>query len=142
MYVIAIAMFILASASLWLRWRGKLFSTRWFLIALVCMTPSGILATLGGWYTAEIGRQPYVIYGLLRTVDAVSPVSAETLLTSLIAFVVIYSIFFTAFLFFVFRAIRRGPGELVGFPVPSGSLKRALRPKITASLSGEKIISK
>ena len=135
MYVIAIAMFALASASLWLRWRGKLFSTRWFLIALAWMTPSGIFATLGGWYTAEIGRQPYVIYGLLRTADAVSPVPAGTLLSSLIAFIVIYSIFFTAFLVFVIRAIRRGPNEMVEF-VPSGSLKRALRPKIIASALG------
>jgi len=140
MYVIAIAMFALASASLWLRWRGKLFSTRWFLIALAWMTPSGIFATLGGWYTAEIGRQPYVIYGLLRTVDAVSPVPAGTLLSSLIAFIVIYSIFFTAFLVFVIRAIRRGPNETVEF-VPSGSLKRALRPKIIASALGPEPIS-
>ncbi len=140
MYVIAIAMFALASASLWLRWRGKLFSTRWFLIALAWMTPSGIFATLGGWYTAEIGRQPYVIYGLLRTADAVSPVPAGTLLSSLIAFIVIYSIFFTAFLVFVIRAIRRGPNETVEF-VPSGSLKRALRPKIIASALGPEPIS-
>ena len=140
MYVIAIAMFALASASLWLRWRGKLFSTRWFLIALAWMTPSGIFATLGGWYTAEIGRQPYVIYGLLRTADAVSPVPAGTLLSSLIAFIVIYSIFFTAFLVFVVRAIRRGPNETVEF-VPSGSLKRALRPKIIASALGPEPIS-
>jgi len=140
MYVIAIAMFALASASLWLRWRGKLFSTRWFLIALAWMTPSGIFATLGGWYTAEIGRQPYVIYGLLRTADAVSPVPAGTLLSSLIAFIVIYSIFFTAFLVFVIRAIRRGPKEMVEF-VPSGSLKRALRPKIIASALGPEPIS-
>jgi len=140
MYVIAIAMFALASASLWLRWRGKLFSTRWFLIALAWMTPSGIFATLGGWYTAEIGRQPYVIYGLLRTADAVSPVPAGTLLSSLIAFIVIYSSFFTAFLVFVIRAIRRGPKEMIEF-VPSGSLKRALRPKIIASALGPEPIS-
>jgi cytochrome d ubiquinol oxidase subunit I len=140
MYVIAIAMFSLAAASLWLRWRGKLFSTRWFLIALACMTPSGIFATLAGWYLAETGRQPYVIYGLLRTADAVSPVPAGTLLSSLIAFVVIYSIFFTAFLVFVIRTIRRGPNELASFPVPSASLKRALRPQIMAPPSGEKAI--
>jgi cytochrome d ubiquinol oxidase subunit I len=140
MYVIAIVMFSLAVASLWLRWRGKLFSTRWFLIALTCMTPSGIFATLGGWYLAETGRQPYVIYGLLRTADAVSPVPAGTLLSSLIAFVIIYAVFFTAFLVFVIRAIRRGPNELFDVPVPSGSLKRALRPKILVSVLGDKPI--
>jgi cytochrome d ubiquinol oxidase subunit I len=136
MYVIAMAMFSLAVTSLWLRWRGKLFSTRWFLIALAWMTPSGIFATLAGWYLAETGRQPYVIYGLLRTADAVSPVPAGTLLSSLIAFIVIYSVFFTAFLIFVIRAIRRGPNELLEVPPPSGSLKRALRPKIATSALG------
>ena len=134
MYVIAIAMFTLVTASLWLRWRGRLFSTRWFLAALVCMTPSGILATLGGWYTAEIGRQPYVIYGMLRTVDAVSPVPAGTLLSSLIAFMVIYSVFFTAFLVFFIRALRRGPEEAAALPAPSGSIKRALHPQVAAVL--------
>jgi cytochrome d ubiquinol oxidase subunit I len=132
------AMFTLAAVSLWLRWRGKLFSTRWFLIALAWMTPSGIFATLGGWYLAETGRQPYVIYGLLRTADAVSPVPAGTLLSSLIAFIVIYSIFFTAFLVFTIRAVRRGPNESVEIPAPSGSLKRALRPKIIGSALAEK----
>ena len=75
MYGIAIVMFGVCVASLWLRWQGRLFTTRWFLRALVIMTPSGVVATLGGWYVAETGRQPWVIYGLLRTVDAVSPVS-------------------------------------------------------------------
>ena len=74
MYGIAILMFGMAVASLWLRWHGGLFTTRWFLRSLVIMAPSGIVATLGGWYLAETGRQPWIIFGLLRTADAVSPV--------------------------------------------------------------------
>ena len=93
MYGIAIIMFGVAVASLWLRWQRRLFTTRWFLRALVVMTPSGVLATLGGWYLAETGRQPWVIYGILRTIDAVSPVPADALLSSLIAFVCIYGLF-------------------------------------------------
>ncbi|MFC5422850.1 cytochrome ubiquinol oxidase subunit I [Bosea eneae] len=120
MFVIAIAMFTLAVVSLWLRYRGKLFTTRWFLRALVVMTPSGVLATLGGWYTAEIGRQPFVIYGMLRTADAVSPIPAQTLLTTLIAFVCVYSVFFAAFLVFTLRIIRNGPAELPEHAVVSG----------------------
>ena len=66
----------------------------------------------------------------------------RALLTSLIAFIVVYCIFFTAFLVFVVRAIRRGPNELAEIPAPSGSLKRALRPKIIASHLGEAAILK
>lgn len=130
MYVIALVMFTLAVISLWLRFRRKLFSTRWFLKALVVMTPSGVLATLGGWYTAEIGRQPFVIYGMLRTADAVSPVPAQTLLTTLIAFVLVYAVFFAAFMVFTLRLIRRGPVDLPDQAEASGSLKGALRPGV------------
>jgi cytochrome bd ubiquinol oxidase subunit I len=75
------------------------------------MTPAGVVATLGGWYLAETGRQPWVIYGVLRTADAISPVPAPVLLFSLAAFVCIYGVFMTAFLIFVLRIVRRGPGE-------------------------------
>ena len=130
MLVIGMAMFALAAISLWLRWHGRLYSARWFLRALVTMAPSGVVATLGGWYTAEIGRQPWVINGLLRTADALSPVPAATLLSSLIAFVCVYCVFFLAFLVFTLRLIRRGPGNLPAHALPSGSLKRGLRPEI------------
>jgi len=129
MYGIAIIMFGVAVASLWLRWQRRLFTTRWFLRLLVVMTPSGVLATLGGWYLAETGRQPWVIYGILRTIDAVSPVPADALLSSLIAFVCIYGLFGTSFVLFAFRIIRRGPQDALkarmvyapvsGNPVPA-----------------------
>jgi cytochrome d ubiquinol oxidase subunit I len=130
MLALGMAMFALAVVSLWLRWHGGFYSTRWFLRALVLMTPSGVLATLGGWYTAEIGRQPWVINGMLRTADAVSPVPATTLLTTLITFVCVYTVFFLAFLIFTLRLIRRGPGGLPAHALPSGSLKRDLRPEV------------
>jgi cytochrome d ubiquinol oxidase subunit I len=130
MLALGMTMFTLAVISLWLRWHGRLYSTRWFLRALVVMTPSGLVATLGGWYTAEIGRQPFVITGLMRTADAVSPVPARTLANSLVAFVCVYAVFLAAFLVFTLRLIRRGPGGLPAHALPSGSLKRALRPEI------------
>ena len=133
MYVAAILMFSVAVAALWLRWHGRLFTSRWFLRWLVVMTPSGIVATLGGWYLAETGRQPWVIYGLLRTLDAVSPVPAGTLLSTLLGFVCIYLFFMTAFLIFAVRVIRRGPETLPDYPEASGSLKNALRPQILDS---------
>jgi cytochrome d ubiquinol oxidase subunit I len=130
MLAIGMTMFTIAVISLWLRWHGRLYSARWFLRVLVVMAPAGVVATLGGWYTAEIGRQPWVITGLLRTADAVSPVPAATLLTTLIAFVCVYAVFFGAFLVFTLRLIRRGPVGLPAHALPSGSLKRDLRPEI------------
>jgi cytochrome d ubiquinol oxidase subunit I len=115
---------------LWLRWHGRLYTSRWFLRSLVVMTPAGVVATLGGWYTAEIGRQPFVITGIMRTADAVSPVPAATLLSTLIAFAGVYAVFFLAFVIFTLRLIRRGPAALPAHALPSGSLKRSLRPEI------------
>jgi cytochrome d ubiquinol oxidase subunit I len=133
MYGIAILMFGVCVASLWLRWRGRLFTTRWFLRALVIMTPSGVIATLGGWYVAETGRQPWVIYGLLRTADAVSPVPAGALLSTLIAFVCVYTLFMAAFLVFAWHMIRRGPDLSPAQTEASGSVKNALRPQVMDS---------
>jgi cytochrome d ubiquinol oxidase subunit I len=97
---------------------------------LVLMTPSGIVATLAGWYVAETGRQPWVIYGILKTRDAVSPVPAHALLSTLVAFICVYTIFIGAFLVFTFRIVRRGPTESPAHAEASGSLKNALRPYV------------
>jgi cytochrome d ubiquinol oxidase subunit I len=100
---------------------------------LVFMTPSGIIATLAGWYVAETGRQPWVIYGILRTVDAVSPVPSRALLSTLIAFVCVYAVFITGFLVFTLRIIRRGPVEASAYAEASGSIKNAFRPHVLDS---------
>jgi cytochrome bd ubiquinol oxidase subunit I len=130
MYVTAILMFTVGITSMYLRRTGRLFDTRWFLRVLVAMTPSGVLATLGGWYLAETGRQPWVIFGILRTADAVSPVPASALISTLVAFLCIYSVFMSAFLYFSWRIIRRGPLEAPAQTDASGSLKRALHPQV------------
>jgi cytochrome bd ubiquinol oxidase subunit I len=130
MYFIAITMFVVAAYSIWLRWHGRLYASRRFLKVLVLMTPSGIFATLGGWYLAETGRQPWVIYGVLHTRDAVSPVPAGALLSTLVAFVAVYAVFIAAFLFFSFRVIRKGPSEAPVHALASGSLKNAFMPKV------------
>jgi cytochrome d ubiquinol oxidase subunit I len=137
MFVMAILMFALGVTSLWLRWRGRLYTTRWFLRALVAMTPSGVFATLGGWYLAETGRQPWVIWGLLRTADAVSPVPAGTILSTLIAFACVYALFMVAFLVLTARLIARGPAEAPAQAEASGSLKPALNPAIVRAAVGQ-----
>jgi cytochrome d ubiquinol oxidase subunit I len=90
------------------------------------MTPSGLLATLGGWYLAETGRQPWVIWGMLRTADAVSPVPPSAVLSTLIAFICVYTFFLTAFLIYSTRVVRRGPESAPEQAEPTGSLKPAL----------------
>ena len=132
MYCTAMAMFAVGISSLWLRWKGRLFTSPWFLRILVLMTPSGLVATLAGWYLAETGRQPWVIFGILKTVDAISPVPAQVLLSSLIAFVCIYSVFMGAFLYFTLGLIQRGPKDESTEANSSGSLKNAFQSKILA----------
>jgi cytochrome d ubiquinol oxidase subunit I len=78
-----------------------------------------------------------VIFGLLRTIDAVSPVPAQTLLATLIAFICIYAFFMTAFLIFVVRIIRRGPELAPVNAEASGSLKNALRPQVLDSTNAD-----
>jgi len=109
---IGFAMLGLGLWSLWLRWRGALFDNRWFLRATMAMTPSGFGAVLFGWFTAEIGRQPFVVYGQLRTADAVSPVTADAVGASLLAFIVVYAVIFTAGSYYLAKLLRRGPEPL------------------------------
>ena len=67
-------------AVLWLT--GRLYTSRWFLRILTWVSPLGFLAVLAGWFTAEVGRQPWTVYGILRTADAVSPVPGGSVLAS------------------------------------------------------------
>ncbi|HZH51022.1 MAG TPA: cytochrome ubiquinol oxidase subunit I [Microvirga sp.] len=106
---IGFAMLGLGLWSLYLRWKGALFTTRPFLYAAMIMTPSGFGAVLFGWFTAEIGRQPYVVYGLLRTADAVSPVTARAVGTTLVIFVVVYAFVFGFGSYYLAKLLRRGP---------------------------------
>ena len=104
--MIMIAVGIVGSV-LWLT--GRLYASRWFLRVLTWVSPLGFLAVLAGWFTAEVGRQPWTVYGVLRTADAVSPVPGGSVLTSLILFVLVYGIVFGAGLYYIAKLVRRGP---------------------------------
>ncbi|UCJ18219.1 cytochrome ubiquinol oxidase subunit I [Pseudomonas sp. MM211] len=95
--------------SLWLRWRGSLYQSRPFLYFCLWMGPSGLIAILAGWFTTEIGRQPWVVYGLMRTADGVSMHSAAQLGITLVLFVVVYFAVFGAGMSYVMRLVRKGP---------------------------------
>ena len=89
-----------------------LFTSRAFLAAAMINKPSGFGAVLIGWFTAEIGRQPYVVYGHLRTADAVSPVSAGAVTASLLTFVVVYAFVFGFGSYYLAKLLRRGPDPI------------------------------
>ena len=122
--LVAILMFATSVTALYLHLRRRLYTTRWFHRISAAMTPAGFLAIIGGWYLAETGRQPYVVFGLLPTADAVSPVAAQAVLATFTVFVCVYAVFLTAFLVFTVRHIRRGPTDLPAASPYSGSLKR------------------
>jgi cytochrome d ubiquinol oxidase subunit I len=91
------------------RWRGQFYDARWFLRIAVGMGPAGFLALLAGWTVTETGRQPFTVYGLLRTIQSVSPVGTPGVAGSLIAFVIVYAIVFGAALLFLLRLMAKPP---------------------------------
>jgi cytochrome bd ubiquinol oxidase subunit I len=106
---IGILMLVLGLWSLWARWRKTLYDSKWLHRAAMLMGPSGFIAVLAGWYTAEVGRQPYTVYGLLRTSDSLSNVDAEAVGASLIAFIIVYFAVFGAGTFYILRLMARPP---------------------------------
>jgi cytochrome d ubiquinol oxidase subunit I len=95
--------------SLWLRYRHRLYHSRPFQWFALCMGPAGLLALLAGWVTTEVGRQPWVVYGYLRTIDAVSLHSTLQMSISLLAFFVVYSSVFGVGYVYLIRLIKKGP---------------------------------
>ncbi|MGH6930520.1 MAG: cytochrome ubiquinol oxidase subunit I, partial [Dongiaceae bacterium] len=101
-------MILVAATSAFLFLRRRLFDSRWFLRLLVLCAPTGFVAVLAGWVTAEVGRQPWVVYGLLRTAEAASPVPAGSVLTSLALFVLVYGVVFGAGIYYIAKVVRDG----------------------------------
>jgi cytochrome d ubiquinol oxidase subunit I len=110
-------------------WRGRLTETRWLLRVLPWMIPSGFVALLAGWCTTEVGRQPYVVYGLMRTADAVSPVPGASVAVTLALFVAVYGGVFGAGVYYLTRVIKAGPQDVDDLPPGS----RAARPLSAAA---------
>ncbi|UXI69174.1 cytochrome ubiquinol oxidase subunit I [Tahibacter amnicola] len=120
------AMLAISGLGLLLWWRGRLFTARWFLWAFALMLPSGFIAVLAGWYVTEIGRQPWVIYGLMRTRDAFSGVDLASVVISLSTFVVVYAIVFGFGIWYLYRLFRAGPGSAPPRNVPGKTPARPL----------------
>src|SRR6202158_3257701 len=102
-------MLLLGVLGLVLRLRNKLYDTRWFQRFALAMAPSGLIALLAGWITTEVGRQPWVVYGVLRTADATSPLSSQQVGTSLLIFIIVYFLVFGTGIYYMLKLMAKGP---------------------------------
>ena len=111
--------------------RGRLDQTRWLLWAIFCSFPLGFIATLTGWFTAETGRQPWTVFGQLRTAEAVTPfLTTPQVATSLVLFGAVYALIFIAGTIYIYRLLKVG---LLPAPDNQASLTNPKRP---LSISG------
>ena len=109
MFYAATVMLFAAVTSVALRLRGRLFVARWFHRLMLWLTPLGVVAIIGGWVTAETGRQPYLVYGMLRTDQGFSLIASPAVLASFFSFLVLYLALFGTWIAYVVRTVRRGP---------------------------------
>jgi cytochrome bd ubiquinol oxidase subunit I len=103
MVALGFAMLGLGAWALLARLRGRLYDWRWMHRVAVAMGPAGFVAVLAGWITTEVGRQPFTVYGLLRTSDSLAPIAAPAVAASLMAFIVVYFFVFGAGTWYILR---------------------------------------
>jgi cytochrome d ubiquinol oxidase subunit I len=119
---------LMVMVALWLRYRGRLYDSVNFLKASVWVAPLGFVAVIAGWTMTEVGRQPWTVYGLLRTADSVTPsLTGFDVLLSLIGYVAGYLVIFPAGVFFMARVVRHGPVDSNDAPpVEAGRPRRPI----------------
>jgi cytochrome d ubiquinol oxidase subunit I len=122
---------LLGVVGLGLRLRGKLYDSRLFQRFAVAMGPAGFLAVTAGWITTEAGRQPFTVYGLLRTADSVGPVAAPAVAASLLAFVAVYVVVFGSGMAFTVHLFGQtpaphDPGPPLDQPIRTAGITPAL----------------
>lgn len=132
-------MLLLAAMGLWLRKTGKFYENKWFHRFALIMGPSGFIALLAGWFTTEVGRQPWVVYGVMRTKDALSPVSAEQIGLTLIIFVVVYCIVFGVGIYYMLKLMHKGPEFIDSQAEQVGGVGHFKTPMRPLSAADEKI---
>lgn len=118
-------MALLGVVSLWLRWRGRLYTMPIFHRAAVAMGPAGLIAVTAGWVTTEAGRQPFTVYGLMRTADSVSPLQAPAVGASLLGFILVYFIVFGAGVLYLFKLFSHPPHEAEHGPEDAEPIRTA-----------------
>jgi cytochrome d ubiquinol oxidase subunit I len=138
---LALLMIVLGVCAAWSRLRGRLFTSRPLLRFALLMGPAGLIAILAGWYTTEIGRQPWIIHGLMRTADAVSPHSAGQMGLTLAIFVGVYFAVFGAGTLYGIRLIRKGPIIQEGGEPPDGGPGHSHQPMRPFSAATDEEVS-
>ena len=122
---LGLLMVALGLAAFWLRLRGRIYETRWLHRFAVAMGPSGLVAVTAGWIVTEAGRQPYTVYGLLRTAASVAPLAAPAVATSLAMFIVVYFTVFGAGIWLLFRLFAQPPRAAQPGPEPGTPIRSA-----------------
>ena len=130
-------MFGLGLWSLAARMRGRLYEWRWMHRMALAMGPAGFVAVIAGWVTTEVGRQPWVIYGLMRTSEAVSPIAAAGVTGSLIAFVLVYFTVFAAGTWYILRLMAAAPAEGESAPAHMPIRSAGITPAPALDADGE-----
>jgi cytochrome bd ubiquinol oxidase subunit I len=121
-------------AALVLYFKKELFIRRWFHLWCMIMTPAGFVAVVAGWFVTEIGRQPYVVFDVLRTGQSASPVAGTSIAISLTGFIVTYGLLFTAAAYYILRLIGQGPEKTAEGPYGSHGVKQ---PPLVSDLAAQ-----
>lgn len=116
---LGVSMLAAGIVSLVLRWRGRFYTARWFQYCAVAMAPAGFVAMLAGWVVTEAGRQPYTVYGLLRTDQSNSAIALPGMITSMGLILVVYTVIYGAGFYLTMNILRRTPTEQEYGPHPS-----------------------
>jgi cytochrome d ubiquinol oxidase subunit I len=125
---LGLLMLALVAVGLWQRLRGRLYDQNWYLRALMAASPLGFIAVIAGWTTTEVGRQPWTVYGVMRTANSVTPsLTGADALISLLGYIVAYGVIFPAGLWMVARIVRAGvtrhEAQAFGAGRPAGPVK-------------------
>jgi cytochrome bd ubiquinol oxidase subunit I len=132
---IGLLMLLVVATANWLRWKGRLYDTAWFLRICEACLPLGFAAVIAGWVTTEVGRQPWVIYGLMRTSDAVTPsLTGVDVLASLIVYVAVYLVVYPVTLYYMVVLVRAGPVDEEETDRPIEGLQRPLPARAAAGV--------
>jgi cytochrome d ubiquinol oxidase subunit I len=138
---LAFLMIAIAVVGVLLRLTGRLYTTGWFLRLCTACLPIGFIALLAGWFVTEVGRQPWVVYGVMRTAEAVTPVLGwHSVAFSLALFVITYVVIFGTGIHFLVRLVQRGPEG----PAPKGQGRvpagTAMRPLSATGETDEDVV--
>jgi cytochrome d ubiquinol oxidase subunit I len=135
---IGVLMLLVVAIAGWLRWKRRLYDTGWFLLICVAVAPLGFAAVIAGWITTEVGRQPWVVYGLLRTADAVTPsLSSGDVAVSLAVYVIVYLVVYPVTLYYLLSLMRTGPTTAEEAAPAIAGLQRSLPARAAAGAVAE-----